>query len=708
MKIMHTLFILFAFILVAPIQSQEVKKTIIIENGLVYREVNYNTKNIFSSSYCLLENNTEYIRPDAVEFSVTLNDILYNGFSDWTNIQHRDTADSRGGKGVIISFDKPGIQKVSLELTFMTYPGIPVVRKALNIKNKGSEDIKIENVDVENFQIKWYCIETWILRHYARHKWYGPFLGDWNDPLVVIHDLDNSKGMAIGNEADGVIKRTSAFLDGKSITVGLTHSDQDYGFRKWLRPGEEWTSPWVFSILYDQCNDPSIVVNTAVQDFVRKYMGIRLEKLKEKPTFAYNTWFPFYHNINEGLVWELAKAAAECGVEEFIIDDGWQLNIDKYEGKGQLHGDWEVDKSKFPNGLKPVFDYIKSLGMKPGLWVTLATADPSSRVYKEHPEYFVIDKDGKPANLHTEGGLSRTACMCTDWYDYIKNVVLRLVREHGLTYLKLDLAVVTSAYVFDNERTGCYAHNHPHHRDREESYGVIYDRCMQLFDELHEEAPELFIDCTFETEGKLHLVDYGVVKHAEGDWLSNIQQPGELSSLRMRNLAWERTPAIPATSMLIGNLRMNDPYHQLGFKSLTGALPVMLGDPRQLTKEERSWYKSWSEWLRRLENEHGVMSFRQDLPGFGEPMEGSWDGFCRLNTDTNSGGFIGVFRHGSVENSRIVIVPWLDPDKEYVIKKGYEGSVVTILSGEKLKTEGFKVQLDDLYDGDLFEITERK
>ena len=33
----------------------------------------------------------------------------------------------------------------------------------------------------------------------------------------------------------------------------------------------------------------------------------------------------------------------------------------------EIHGDWEPDKKKIPDGLKPVFDYIKSLGMKPGL-----------------------------------------------------------------------------------------------------------------------------------------------------------------------------------------------------------------------------------------------------------------------------------------------------------------------------------------------------
>ena len=117
-------------------------------------------------------------------------------------------------------------------------------------------------------------------------------------------------------------------------------------------------------MVYNNQKTPDEILNTAVPDFVRKYIGIRLSELKDKPTFVYNTWEPFIKDINEKLVMELAKAAAEAGMKEFIIDDGWQDN----------YGDWGIDKKKFPNGLKPVFDYIKSLGMKPGIWISIGSA----------------------------------------------------------------------------------------------------------------------------------------------------------------------------------------------------------------------------------------------------------------------------------------------------------------------------------------------
>ncbi|MBO4642917.1 MAG: alpha-galactosidase [Bacteroidaceae bacterium] len=367
--------------------------------------------------------------------------------------------------------------------------------------------------------------------------------------------------------------------------------------------------------------------------------------------------------------------------------------------------DWAVDTVKFKGGLKPTFDYIKSLGMKPGLWISLARIDANSEVVKDKPQWIIRDRNGDISDLHTSSSNNRTACMGTDWYDYIRDVTLHFVNDYGLSYLKLDLAIVTSAYVYDTEHTGCYATDHPYHRDHEESYDVIYSRAMQLFDELHEKAPNLFIDCTFETAGKIHLMDYGIAKHADGNWLSNVGGWAQSANLRVRNLAWGRSPALPATSLVIGNLTMDSENHILALKSLAGTLPIMLGDPRKLSSEERKEFRRWTDWLKELEKQHGFMSFRQDLPGFGEPATGFWDGFARINVDTQSGGIIGVFRENAAELSRTVTVHDLNPDAKYDILCGPDRKKVATLTGKELEEKGFCVQLEKRRDGKLYEIT---
>ena len=68
-------------------------------------------------------------------------------------------------------------------------------------------------------------------------------------------------GLILGNEAPGPLKRTSAFLDGTSVTVGLTHKEQAYPFRKWLPPGETWESTWAFLCPYRETQNPETVIS---------------------------------------------------------------------------------------------------------------------------------------------------------------------------------------------------------------------------------------------------------------------------------------------------------------------------------------------------------------------------------------------------------------------------------------------------------------
>lgn len=138
------------------------------------------------------------------------------------------------------------------------------------------------------------------------------------------------------------------------------------------------------------------------------------------------------------------------------------------------------------------------------------------------------------------------------------------------------------------------------HRDRNESMLEMYHRTWQLYDDLHNETLNLFIDCTFETMGAYQLIDLDMCKHADGNWLSNFGESGEkapLISWRIHQMSWWRSPVITATAMLIGNQHIDDPEFELSLMSLAGTLPIVLGDPRLLTKEQRIRIKTWSEWL---------------------------------------------------------------------------------------------------------------
>lgn len=688
-----------------PVPPQRTPSCLTIGNGFVWRRIDFSDGSVRGTSYCLGELNArEFLHRGSPEFSIRVNERLYTGADKWKDFAVTVGEEPDGGRETALSFSaSDGSFRVTLSYT--VFKDLPLVHKTLALANTGTADLKLEAVNVEDLLVAIDVTHSQTFRQYGRDGKPGPYVGDWDDPLVVVHDFRQKHGLAVGNETVGVLKRTVVFEGGSRLRVGTTAPDQPFPFRRWLKPGENWQSAAVFTVPYEHEADSQRVVNTVVQDYVRKYLGAHVERLTRRPALVYTNWIPFLRNINEELAFELVDAVAACGADDFVIDDGWQVNVGQKKGirsgmGPQQFGDWEVDPKKFPHGLKPVFDRMKARGIRPGLWFSLASVGRNSRVFEEHPEWFSRDREGRLANLH--GGEEQfTACLSTDYYTYIRDKVLSYVKEYGLGYIKLDLSIVTSAYVYDAKRSGCFAKDHPRHRDHAESLAVNYARAMDLVDELHRVAPELYIDFTFETAGRLQLMDYGIARHADGNWLCNIEETG---LPRMRYYAWGRSPALPATSLAIGNMGIGIRQHLLAYKSVVGALPAMMGNPLRLSSAERAEFKRWTSWVRRLEETYRIFSFRQDLPGFGEPGEGRWDGYARLNTETKAGGVVGVFRENAAEASRQITVRDLAPSARYAVLRGPDGTRVAEMTGAELETKGFRVEFANRVDGELYEI----
>lgn len=83
-------------------------------------------------------------------------------------------------------------------------------------------------------------------------------------------------------------------------------------------------------------------------------------------------------NINTDNLIPLIDAAAEAGAEYFCIDAGW------YQGWGL--GSWIIKEELFaPTGLKGIFAYMKSKGLKPGIWFEFEACCEGEVLYqKEH------------------------------------------------------------------------------------------------------------------------------------------------------------------------------------------------------------------------------------------------------------------------------------------------------------------------------------
>lgn len=90
-------------------------------------------------------------------------------------------------------------------------------------------------------------------------------------------------------------------------------------------------------------------------------------ELARTPPMGWNSWNIFHGDINEQKIRGITDAMVDSGMRDagytyLVIDDGWMA--DKRDSEGKL----VADPNKFPSGMKALSDYIKSKGLKFGLY----------------------------------------------------------------------------------------------------------------------------------------------------------------------------------------------------------------------------------------------------------------------------------------------------------------------------------------------------
>ncbi|UGS25170.1 alpha-galactosidase [Microbacterium resistens] len=144
-----------------------------------------------------------------------------------------------------------------------------------------------------------------------------------------------------------------------------------------LRPGESYRTP----PLYAAFSETGVDGITSV--FHRWFRG-RPEHPRRIRPVTLNTWEAVYFDHRLGPLRDLARLAADIGVERFVLDDGWFRG--RRDDRGGL-GDWEVDPDVWPDGLTPLIDAVHQHGMEFGLWVEPEMISLDSDLARAHPEW---------------------------------------------------------------------------------------------------------------------------------------------------------------------------------------------------------------------------------------------------------------------------------------------------------------------------------
>ncbi len=149
-------------------------------------------------------------------------------------------------------------------------------------------------------------------------------------------------------------------------------------------------------------------------------------------TNGYTTWYNYYANITQNIVETDLEALSKVDskIDIFQIDDGYQTAV----------GDWlSINPEKFPNGMKYIADKIHEKGMKAGLWLAPLSAQITSKVAKEHPDWLIRNKLGLKVLCGVNwGGFYGLDLEKAEVREYIKDFFNAILNEWGYDMVKLD------------------------------------------------------------------------------------------------------------------------------------------------------------------------------------------------------------------------------------------------------------------------------
>lgn len=156
-----------------------------------------------------------------------------------------------------------------------------------------------------------------------------------------------------------------------------------------LEPGESLELPTVHLGFYT--GGPSAGTN-ALRRYLYESVCAKYQGKLMIPRVSYDHWFGIENRLNYELMCKEAERAAELGVETFVVDASWFPGDFPYGV-----GNWDkVDAAKFPEGLEPLAEYIRELGMDFGLWFEVERAVEGTSIVRDHPEWVVPVADPRP------------------------------------------------------------------------------------------------------------------------------------------------------------------------------------------------------------------------------------------------------------------------------------------------------------------------
>ena len=403
-----------------------------------------------------------------------------------------------------------------LELLYTLFENEPVLARSARIMNEGEKAFHLERamslcLDLPDSDYEWIQFSgSWArerfpvtrtlktgttqiesLRGHSSHQ---------QNPFVILKrpDTNEQTGEAVGFSLvySGNFQ-ISAQVDPYCVTRILA-GIHPLWFSWKLEKGESFQTPEAVTA-YSACG-----LNALSQTFHRLYRT-RLARGqwrdRERPVLI-NNWEATYFDFDEEKLLQIAGKAKECGVELFVLDDGW-FGGRRSDIAGL--GDWVPCRDLLPDGITGLAEKIEAAGMKFGLWIEPEMVNPDSDLYRNHPDWCL-----KTPGSHSSLGRNQLVLDFSrpEVVDHICRMIEEILQKARISYVKWDM---------NRSITECFSLTAEPSRQGEVFHRYILG-VYAMYERLTEKFPHILFESCAGGGGRF---DPGMLYYAPQAWTSD-------------------------------------------------------------------------------------------------------------------------------------------------------------------------------------------
>ncbi len=263
-----------------------------------------------------------------------------------------------------------------------------------------------------------------------------------------------------------------------------------------LAPGETFYVPEVV-LTYSHTGLARLSQN--LHQCFRNHLCRGKYQLSTRPILL-NSWEASYFTFNGDSILQLAKQAADIGIEMLVMDDGW---FGQRDDDNAGLGDWHVNEKKLGIPLGQLIQKVNDMGLKFGIWFEPESVSEDSDLYRSHPDWALSVPGRNPVRSRNQLVLDFSR---KDVVDHVFSEVCKVLDQGNIEYLKWDM---------NRSLSDCFS------RHADDQGRVQYDYVLGLYDFLErlvQRYPDLLIEGCSGGGGRF---DAGMLYYSPQIWCSD-------------------------------------------------------------------------------------------------------------------------------------------------------------------------------------------